>query len=81
MADRVPTFAFAVEGHAPRAVAEHLAAHGIFAWSGHFHAVETIGRLGLADTGGLVRVGLCHYNWLDEVRRCLAALQSLIDAS
>lgn len=74
---RVPTFAFTVEGHAPRAVAEHLAERGVFAWSGHFHAVETIAALGLAESGGLVRVGLCHYNTGQEVDAVLEALAEL----
>ena len=77
MDGRVPTFAFTVEGHTPADVARHLALHGIFAWSGHFYAVETIARLGLAESGGLVRVGLCHYNTADEVDRMLAALAEL----
>ena len=77
MAARVPTFAFTVQGHAPTDVARHLASRGIFAWAGHFYAVETIARLGLADAGGLVRVGLCHYNTADEVSRLLAALAEL----
>lgn len=71
---RVPTFAFTVEGHHPDSVAEHLARRGIFAWSGHFYAVEVIARLGLEAAGGLVRVGLCHYNTAEEVDRLLAAL-------
>lgn len=77
MAGRVPTFAFTVEGHAPAAIARHLAERGIFAWSGHFYAVETVARLGVAESGGLVRVGLCHYNTADEVDRFLAALAEL----
>ena len=77
MTDRVPTFAFTVEGHTPTAVAEHLAGHGIFAWAGHFYAVEAIARLGLEAAGGLVRVGLCHYNTREEVDRFLAALAEL----
>ncbi|OYY89522.1 MAG: cysteine desulfurase-like protein [Sphingomonas sp. 28-66-16] len=77
MTGRVPTFAFTVEGHHPDAVAAHLAAQGIFAWSGHFYAVEPLARLGLADRGGLVRVGLCHYNTAGEVDRLLAALGAL----
>ena len=72
---RVPTFAFTMAGHHPDAVAAHLARHGIFAWSGHFYAVEVIERLGLAGTGGLIRVGLCHYNTADEVDRLIAALR------
>jgi cysteine desulfurase family protein (TIGR01976 family) len=77
MENRVPTFAFTVEGHAPAAVARHLADHGLFAWSGHFYAVEAIARLGLVEAGGLVRVGLCHYNTAEEVDRLLAALAEL----
>ncbi|WP_375401994.1 cysteine desulfurase-like protein [uncultured Sphingomonas sp.] len=74
---RVPTFAFTIAGHRPEAVAAHLAACGIFAWSGHFYAVEAVRRLGLENAGGLVRVGLCHYNTADEVDRLVAALHAL----
>lgn len=77
MAGRVPTFAFTLAGHHPDAVAAHLAAHDIFAWSGHFYAVEVIRRLGLEDAGGLVRIGLCQYSTAHEVDRLIAALQEL----
>ena len=80
MQRRVPTFAFTVEGHSPAAVAHHLSQRGIFAWSGHFYAVETLARLGLADSGGLVRVGLCHYNTQEEVARFLEAIGELARA-
>ena len=36
-----------------------------------------IARLGLEDTGGFVRVGLCHYNTAEEVDRLLGALGEL----
>ncbi|MBB5715695.1 cysteine desulfurase-like protein [Sphingomonas aerophila] len=74
---RVPTFAFTVAGHSPGDVAQHLADRGIFAWSGHFYAVEAVAALGLEETGGLVRVGLCHYNTAAEVDRLLEALAEL----
>lgn len=77
MEGRVPTFAFTLAGHRADAVARHLAARDIFAWSGHFYAVEAVRRLGLEDQGGLVRVGLCHYSTADEVDRLLAALSEL----
>ena len=77
MDDRVPTFAFTVAGIHPDAIAAHLASHGIFAWSGHFYAVEVIARLGLTDTGGLVRIGLCHYHTAEEVDRTIAILRQL----
>lgn len=81
MVRRVPTFAFTVQGHSPADVARHLAAHGVFAWSGHFYAIEAVERLGLTDAGGLVRVGLCHYNTADEVDRFLAAIEQLVHAA
>jgi cysteine desulfurase family protein (TIGR01976 family) len=74
---RVPTFGFTLAGHSAAAVAQHLAEHGIFAWSGHFYAVETISRLGLAESGGLVRIGLCHYNNEAEVEYLLDVLSDL----
>jgi cysteine desulfurase family protein (TIGR01976 family) len=77
MEGRVPTFALTIEGHHPDAIAAHLAAAGIFAWSGHFYAVEVIARLGLVESGGLVRLGLCHYHTADEVDRTIAALRAL----
>ena len=77
MEGRVPTFAFTLAGHHPDAVAAHLATHDLFAWSGHFYAVEVIRRLGLEEAGGLVRVGLCHYSTADEVDRLVAGLREL----
>lgn len=80
MEGRVPTFAFTVKGHSPREVERHLAERGIFAWSGSFYAVETVARLQLADEGGLVRVGMCHYNTVDEVDMLLVALGEVTKA-
>ena len=77
MEARVPTFSFTIEGREAHAIAGHLAERGIFAWAGHFYAVEAVERLGLADKGGLLRVGLCHYNAADEVDRLIAALHEL----
>lgn len=77
MEGRVPTFAFTLPRHSPDAIAKHLAAHNIFAWAGHFYALEPVARLGLSDSGGLVRVGLCHYSTADEVDRLIDALAAL----
>jgi cysteine desulfurase family protein (TIGR01976 family) len=73
-AERTPTFGLTLAGRAPRAVTEHLAARGIFAWDGHFYAKGLVEQLGLADRGGLVRIGFAHYHAVDEVERVLAAL-------
>lgn len=78
MAQRVPTFGMTIEGHDPHAVAVALAERNILAWSGHFYAVEVVERLGLTDRGGLLRLGLCHYNTLEEVDRTVEALGEIL---
>jgi cysteine desulfurase family protein (TIGR01976 family) len=77
MEGRVPTFAITIAGHHPDDVAARLAERDIFVWSGHFYAVEVIGRLGLEQAGGLIRIGLCHYSTIDEVDQLLAALGAI----
>jgi cysteine desulfurase family protein (TIGR01976 family) len=75
--ERVPTFAFTLDGHTPLAVAEALAAAGIFAWTGNYYALEIMERLGLEGQGGAVRVGAVHYNTLDEIDRLIATLREI----
>jgi selenocysteine lyase/cysteine desulfurase len=58
-------------------VAAALGAEGIFVWSGHYYAVEPIAALGVADAGGLVRIGFVHYNLPEEVDRVIEALQQI----
>ena len=77
LGDRVPTFAVDVAGVPPRRVAEDLGRQGIFVWDGNYYAVEVMERLGLADRGGLVRIGFVHYNTVDDVDRVLGALDGL----
>ena len=81
MDGRVPTFGFTIAGHEPAAVTRHLADRGIFAWSGHFCAVESICALGVVESGGLVRIGLCHYNTEDEVDAMLDSMTNLTRAN
>jgi cysteine desulfurase family protein (TIGR01976 family) len=76
MEGRVPTFAFGVDGLAPREVAQRLAARDIAVWDGDYYALEVMARLGLQPEGA-VRAGFVHYNTDDEVDRLLAALQDL----
>ena len=76
MDGRVPTFAFRVDGMAPREVAERLAAQEMAVWAGDYYAFETMTRLGLQPDGA-VRAGFVHYNTVEEVDRLLAALAEL----
>ena len=77
IAERTPTFAVTLDGWTPRAAAEALGAQGIFAWDGDFYATTLIEDLGLAPTGGVVRLGLVHYTTAAEVDRLLEALAAL----
>lgn len=77
LAERVPTFSFTLAGHHPRAIAEHLARRAISAWDGDFYAWELVRALGLDDSGGLLRIGLVHYNTLEEADRLRDALLEL----
>lgn len=74
---RVPTISFTMAGLTPREVAKRLAGENIFVWDGHFYAVATIECLGLASQGGIVRVGLCHYNTPEEVEVLLGELSNM----
>ncbi|HUY96025.1 MAG TPA: cysteine desulfurase-like protein [Verrucomicrobiae bacterium] len=74
---RVPTVAITVAARTPRAVAEALGSQGIFVWDGDFYAQALIERLGLLASGGVVRLGLVHYNTAEEVDRTLAALERI----
>ncbi len=62
------------EGKTPEQLATRLAEHNIFAWNGNFYALSISERLGVEPSGGLVRIGLAHYNTLDEVERCLTVI-------
>jgi cysteine desulfurase family protein (TIGR01976 family) len=79
-AQRTPTVSFCLEGHSPRAVAEALAARGIFAWDGNYYALGLSERLGVEERGGMVRIGLAHYNTAEEVDYLLGALADLVRA-
>jgi cysteine desulfurase family protein (TIGR01976 family) len=76
-AERVPTVSFTMETRTPREIAERLGERGIFVWDGNFYALALTERLGLEPSGGLLRVGLAHYNTADEVDRLLDELRRL----
>ena len=71
---RVPTVSFTLEGHHPEALARGFAKDNIFVWSGHNYAIEPVARMGLVDKGGVLRVGLAHYNTEAEVDALLSSL-------
>jgi cysteine desulfurase family protein (TIGR01976 family) len=80
-ADRTPTAALTVDGVAPRALAEALGRQGIATWDGDFYATGLIERLGLANDGGVLRIGLTHYNTAAEVDRLVDALAAIVEGA
>jgi cysteine desulfurase family protein (TIGR01976 family) len=74
LADRVPTVAITLPDRPASELAEHLAARQIYVWHGNMYALALTERLGLKQRGGLLRLGLVHYNTAEEIDRLVAAL-------
>jgi len=73
--ERCSTLSFRIGNHNPTAIATFLGDRGIFTWDGNFYALNLSERLGVEQHGGVLRVGLVHYNTMGEVERLLAALR------
>jgi cysteine desulfurase family protein (TIGR01976 family) len=74
---RAPTVAFTLQSCTPRQVAERLGQAGIFVWDGNYYALAVTERIGVEESGGMVRVGIAHYNTPAEVDRLLAVVDDL----
>ncbi len=71
---RCSTLSFRLGDHNPTKIAAFLGDRGIFTWDGNFYALNLSERLDVEKHGGVLRVGLVHYNTAEEVDRLLAAL-------
>ena len=74
---RVPTVSFTLEGWHPRDIAAALGKRGIYVWDGNYYALAVTERLGLEERGGMVRVGLVHYNTTEEIAKLGNALEDI----
>ena len=83
-AERCPTIALRVinqtPDQTPLALAQKLGDRGFFTWDGNYYALNLTERLDVEKTGGFLRIGLVHYNTVDEVDRLLAALREIVAA-
>ncbi len=78
MAGRVPTFLFNFPGVASSELSEELAGQGFGVWShGNYYALGLYDKIGWGEA---LRVGLAHYNTLDEIDRFNEALGALVAA-
>jgi selenocysteine lyase/cysteine desulfurase len=76
--ERCSTVSVRLANHTPTETAKFLGDRGIFSWDGNYYALNLTERLGVEQTGGLLRIGLVHYNTADEVERLLAALREFV---
>lgn len=74
-AERCSTLSLRIGNHHPTAIATYLGERGIFTWDGNYYALNLSERLGVESQGGMLRIGLVHYNTMEEVERLLAALR------
>jgi selenocysteine lyase/cysteine desulfurase len=73
--ERCSTLSLRLGNHNPTTIAAFLGARGIFTWDGNYYALNLTERLGVESQGGMLRIGLVHYNTVEEVERLLAALR------
>lgn len=78
---RVPTFALRADPIQPRQLARRLSEHDIYVWDGNFYALAVTERLGVESKGGLVRIGLVHYNTVGEVNKLGNVLESILKSN
>jgi cysteine desulfurase family protein (TIGR01976 family) len=74
--ERCSTLSLRIGDHHPTAIARFLAERAIFTWDGNYYALNLSERLGVEQKGGMLRIGLVHYNTIEEVERLLSALRA-----
>ena len=76
-AQRTPTVAVRLTGYTPQELTGYLGERGMFTWAGNYYALNLSERLGVEASGGMLRLGLVHYNTEEEVERVVDALTQL----
>ena len=77
--ERVPTIAITCKDVSPLNLSQYLADEQIYTWAGNMYAVEVCEQLGLEATGGIVRLGMVHYNTTREIDLVLRVLDEMPD--
>jgi len=74
---RTPTVSIRIEGIPPVTLAKELSDRGICTWHGHFYAIGLTTKLGVESSGGLLRIGLVHYNTDEEIEYLVHCLREI----
>jgi cysteine desulfurase family protein (TIGR01976 family) len=77
---RCPTIAVRIDGHTPLELSTKLGERGLFTWDGNYYALNLTEQLDVEKDGGFLRIGLFHYNTVNEVDRLLVALREIVAA-
>jgi len=79
--ERCATLAIRIDsgkpGHSPLELSTKLGDRGFFTWDGNYYALNLTEHLDVEKSGGFLRIGLVHYNTMEEVDRLLAALHEI----
>ncbi len=82
--ERCATLAIRVDsgkaGHTPLELSTQLGDRGFFTWDGNYYALNLTEHLDVEKSGGFLRIGLAHYNTVEEVDRLLTALREIVGA-
>ena len=76
--ERCATFVVRIEGHTPLELATKLGERSLFTWDGNYYALNLTEQLDVERLGGFLRIGLVHYNTMEEVERLLEALREIV---
>jgi cysteine desulfurase family protein (TIGR01976 family) len=76
--NRCATIVVRIEGHTPLELATKLGERGFFTWDGNYYALNVTEQLDVERLGGFLRIGLVHYNTMEEVERMLAGLREIV---
>ncbi|MDJ0797861.1 MAG: cysteine desulfurase-like protein [Calothrix sp. MO_167.B12] len=76
---RTPTVSIRIGDIPPATLAKELGDRGIFTWHGNFYALGLTTKLGLESSGGLLRIGLVHYNTEAEIESLIQSLKEITE--
>jgi cysteine desulfurase family protein (TIGR01976 family) len=75
---RCATIVVRVDGFTPLELATKLGERGFFTWDGNYYALNVTEQLDVERLGGFLRIGLVHYNTMEEVERLLGAMREIV---
>jgi len=75
---RVPTLCFTLANISPCEITRRLSSRSIYACYGNFYATHLLQRLCIDIETGCARIGLVHYNTIDEIYCFVEALSELV---